>query len=116
MAITPLMPVYPRSDVRPVRGEGAYLFGEIFGVLGQSGAGKSTLLRCVNLLERPTEGTVTVAGQELTALGEAQLRRARQRIGMVHQHFALLSSRTVAGNVAFRLRSWAPAGPNAPGG
>ncbi len=77
--------------------------GEIFGVLGQSGAGKSTLLRCVNLLERPTEGTVTVAGQELTALGEAQLRRARQRIGMVHQHFALLSSRTVAGNVAFPL-------------
>ncbi|MEV8634512.1 ATP-binding cassette domain-containing protein [Streptosporangium sp. NPDC051023] len=77
--------------------------GEIFGVLGQSGAGKSTLLRCVNLLERPTEGTVTVAGQELTALGEAQLRGARQRIGMIHQHFALLSSRTVAGNVAFPL-------------
>ncbi len=77
--------------------------GEIFGVLGQSGAGKSTLLRCVNLLERPTEGTVTVAGQELTALGEARLRKARQRIGMVHQHFALLSSRTVAGNVAFPL-------------
>ncbi|MEV7006926.1 ATP-binding cassette domain-containing protein [Streptosporangium sp. NPDC051022] len=77
--------------------------GEIFGVLGRSGAGKSTLLRCVNLLERPTEGTVTVAGQELTALGEAPLRRARQRIGMIHQHFALLSSRTVAGNVAFPL-------------
>lgn len=77
--------------------------GEIFGVLGQSGAGKSTLLRCVNLLERPTEGTVTVAGRELTALGEAELRGARQRIGMIHQHFALLSSRTVAGNVAFPL-------------
>ncbi|GIH93679.1 methionine ABC transporter ATP-binding protein [Planobispora siamensis] len=77
--------------------------GEIFGVLGQSGAGKSTLLRCVNLLERPTSGTVSVAGQELTALGEAELRRARQRIGMIHQHFALLSSRTVAGNVAFPL-------------
>nr|WP_221473746.1 ATP-binding cassette domain-containing protein [Planomonospora venezuelensis] len=77
--------------------------GEIFGVLGQSGAGKSTLLRCVNLLERPTAGTVSVAGQELTALGEAELRRARQRIGMIHQHFALLSSRTVAGNVAFPL-------------
>ncbi|MFF5205987.1 methionine ABC transporter ATP-binding protein [Streptosporangium sp. NPDC000396] len=77
--------------------------GEIFGVLGQSGAGKSTLLRCVNLLERPTGGTVTVAGQELTALGKAELRKARQRIGMVHQHFALLSSRTVAGNVAFPL-------------
>ncbi len=77
--------------------------GEIFGVLGQSGAGKSTLLRCVNLLERPTSGTVSVAGQELTSLREGDLRRARQRIGMIHQHFALLSSRTVAGNVAFPL-------------
>jgi D-methionine transport system ATP-binding protein len=77
--------------------------GEIFGVLGQSGAGKSTLLRCVNLLERPTAGTVSVAGRELTALREGELRRARQRIGMIHQHFALLSSRTVAGNVAFPL-------------
>ncbi|GAA2855574.1 ATP-binding cassette domain-containing protein [Streptosporangium fragile] len=77
--------------------------GEIFGVLGQSGAGKSTLLRCVNLLERPTAGTVAVAGQDLTALGEKDLRAARRRIGMIHQHFALLSSRTVAGNVAFPL-------------
>ncbi|GAA1710651.1 methionine ABC transporter ATP-binding protein [Nonomuraea bangladeshensis] len=77
--------------------------GEIFGVLGQSGAGKSTLLRCVNLLERPDAGTVTVAGQDLTALREAELNRARRRIGMIHQHFALLSSRTVAGNVAFPL-------------
>ncbi|TDE43000.1 ATP-binding cassette domain-containing protein [Nonomuraea mesophila] len=77
--------------------------GEIHGVLGRSGAGKSTLLRCVNLLERPTAGTVTVAGQDLTALGDRELNRARQRIGMIHQHFALLSSRTVAGNVAFPL-------------
>ncbi|GAA5051913.1 ATP-binding cassette domain-containing protein [Thermocatellispora tengchongensis] len=77
--------------------------GEIFGVLGQSGAGKSTLLRCVNLLERPTSGTVTVDGQDLTVLGDAELRRARRRIGMIHQHFALLSSRTVAANVAFPL-------------
>ncbi|MEV6148754.1 ATP-binding cassette domain-containing protein [Nonomuraea sp. NPDC052129] len=77
--------------------------GEIYGVLGQSGAGKSTLLRCVNLLERPTAGTVTVAGQDLTALRSGELNRARQRIGMIHQHFALLSSRTVAGNVAFPL-------------
>jgi len=77
--------------------------GEIFGVLGQSGAGKSTLLRCINLLEQPTAGTVTVDGQELTALPERELRRARMRIGMIHQHFALLSSRTVAGNVAFPL-------------
>ena len=77
--------------------------GEIYGVLGQSGAGKSTLLRCVNLLERPTEGAVTVAGQRMTSLKGRELNEARRRIGMVHQHFALLSSRTVAGNVAFPL-------------
>lgn len=77
--------------------------GEIYGVVGQSGAGKSTLLRCVNLLERPTEGTVHVDGAELTAMGSSRLRSARRGIGMVHQHFALLSSRTVAGNVAFPL-------------
>ncbi|ASU84675.1 methionine ABC transporter ATP-binding protein [Nocardiopsis gilva YIM 90087] len=77
--------------------------GEIFGVVGQSGAGKSTLLRCVNLLERPTQGTVSVDGEDLTAMRPARLRAARRRIGMVHQHFALLSSRTVAGNVAFPL-------------
>lgn len=58
--------------------------GETYGVLGQSGAGKSTLLRCVNLLERPTSGTVSVAGQELTSLAERDLRKARQRIGMIH--------------------------------
>jgi D-methionine transport system ATP-binding protein len=77
--------------------------GEVFGVLGRSGAGKSTLLRCLNMLERPDKGTVTVDGQEMTALGNAELRLARRRIGMIHQHFALLSSRTVAGNVAFPL-------------
>ncbi|MET8004704.1 methionine ABC transporter ATP-binding protein [Nonomuraea glycinis] len=77
--------------------------GEVYGVVGQSGAGKSTLLRCVNLLERPSAGTVTVAGQDLTALRGKDLNRARQRIGMIHQHFALLSSRTVAGNVSFPL-------------
>lgn len=77
--------------------------GEIFGVVGQSGAGKSTLLRSVNLLERPDAGTVHVAGEELTALRGARLRAARRGIGMIHQHFALLSSRTVAGNVGFPL-------------
>ncbi|WP_067500693.1 methionine ABC transporter ATP-binding protein [Actinoplanes sp. TFC3] len=77
--------------------------GEIFGVLGRSGAGKSTLLRCVNLLERPDAGTVLVDGVELTALSDRKLRAARRRVGMIHQHFALLSSRTVAGNVAFPL-------------
>ncbi|MEU8657770.1 methionine ABC transporter ATP-binding protein [Actinoplanes philippinensis] len=77
--------------------------GEVFGVLGQSGAGKSTLLRCVNMLERPDAGTVSVGGLEMTRLRRGQLRLARHGIGMIHQHFALLSSRTVAGNVAFAL-------------
>ncbi len=77
--------------------------GEIYGVVGQSGAGKSTLLRTVNLLERPDAGTVRVADEELTSLRGAGLRSARRRIGMVHQHFALLASRTVAGNVGFPL-------------
>ncbi|WP_307872872.1 methionine ABC transporter ATP-binding protein [Paractinoplanes ovalisporus] len=77
--------------------------GDVFGVLGRSGAGKSTLLRCVNMLERPDEGSVSVGGVELTALNRRRLRLARHGIGMIHQHFALLSSRTVAGNVAFAL-------------
>ncbi len=77
--------------------------GQIFGVLGQSGAGKSTLIRCVNLLERPTSGTVRVDRQELTALPDDALRQARQRIGMIFQHFNLLSSRTVLDNVALPL-------------
>lgn len=77
--------------------------GEIFGVLGQSGAGKSTLIRCVNLLERPDAGIVRVGDQELTALDTDGLRLARQKIGMIFQHFNLLSSRTVAANIAFPL-------------
>jgi D-methionine transport system ATP-binding protein len=77
--------------------------GDIQGVIGQSGAGKSTLIRCVNLLERPTTGTVSVAGQELTGLGESELRAARHKIGMIFQHFNLLDSRTIAGNVSFPL-------------
>ncbi|MWK37557.1 ATP-binding cassette domain-containing protein [Actinomadura sp. J1-007] len=77
--------------------------GEIFGVLGRSGAGKSTLLRCVNLLERPDSGRVLIDGRDLLALPGSQLRAARQGIGMIHQHFGLLGSRTVAGNVAFPL-------------
>ena len=77
--------------------------GEIFGVVGQSGAGKSTLIRTVNLLERPDSGTVTVDGQELTGIGPDGLRAARQNIGMIFQHFNLLSSRTVRGNVELAL-------------
>ncbi|MYY19406.1 MULTISPECIES: methionine ABC transporter ATP-binding protein [unclassified Streptomyces] len=83
--------------------------GEVYGVIGQSGAGKSSLIRCVNLLERPTSGTVTVDGQDLTALAGRGpragkgLREARSRIGMVFQHFNLLSSRTVQRNVELPL-------------
>jgi D-methionine transport system ATP-binding protein len=78
--------------------------GEIFGIVGRSGAGKSTLLRCVNLLERPDSGSVTVLGEEMTRLDEAALRQARRGIGMVFQHFNLLSARTVADNIAFPLQ------------
>ena len=77
--------------------------GEVFGIIGRSGAGKSTLVRCVNLLERPDQGTVTVAGRDLTALSEPQLRIARRDIGMVFQHFNLLSSRTVEDNITLPL-------------
>jgi D-methionine transport system ATP-binding protein len=83
--------------------------GEVYGVVGTSGAGKSTLIRCVNMLERPTAGTVTVDGVELTALAGRgpragrELRAARRRIGMVFQHFNLLSSRTVQENVELPL-------------
>jgi D-methionine transport system ATP-binding protein len=77
--------------------------GEIFGVVGQSGAGKSTLIRTVNLLERPDAGTITVDGRVITSLADRDLRIARQGIGMVFQHFNLLSSRTVRGNVELAL-------------
>ncbi|GFH36930.1 methionine ABC transporter ATP-binding protein [Streptomyces pacificus] len=83
--------------------------GEVFGVIGRSGAGKSSLIRCVNLLERPTSGSVVVDGTDLTALAGRghragrELRRARSRIGMVFQHFNLLSSRTVQDNVELPL-------------
>lgn len=78
--------------------------GEIFGIIGRSGAGKSTLIRMLNLLERPTEGRVVINDQEITALGDAELRTFRQSVGMVFQHFNLLSSRTVRDNVCFPLR------------
>lgn len=78
--------------------------GEIFGVIGLSGAGKSTLARCINLLERPTKGSVIVDGLDMMALSDAELRKARKSIGMIFQHFNLLSSATVYDNVAFPLR------------
>lgn len=78
--------------------------GEIFGIIGHSGAGKSTLLRCVNLLERPTEGKVSVGGVELTGLPSSGLQKQRRRIGMIFQHFNLLSMATVRDNIAFPLK------------
>ena len=77
--------------------------GQICGVIGASGAGKSTLIRCVNLLERPTTGTVEVDGMELTRMSEGDLIHARRNIGMIFQHFNLLSSRTVFDNIALPL-------------
>ena len=77
--------------------------GEIFGVIGRSGAGKSTLIRLVNLLTAPDAGEVIVDGRDLTRLDAAQLRAARREIGMIFQHFNLMSSRTVFDNVALPL-------------
>lgn len=77
--------------------------GDIFGIIGFSGAGKSTLVRCINLLERPTSGTVEVDGKDLTKLSEKELRESRKKIGMIFQHFNLFPSRTIFGNVAFPL-------------
>lgn len=78
--------------------------GEIFGIIGFSGAGKSTLVRCINLLERPTAGTVTVDSKDMISLSPKELRQARKKIGMIFQHFNLMPSRTVSGNVAYPLR------------
>ncbi|MFP4906512.1 ATP-binding cassette domain-containing protein, partial [Paraburkholderia sp. BR14261] len=77
--------------------------GEVFGIIGRSGAGKSTLVRTINLLTRPTEGDIVVNARTLTSLSSAQLREARREIGMIFQHFNLLSSRTVFDNVALPL-------------
>ena len=76
---------------------------EIFGIIGRSGAGKSTLVRCINLLNRPTSGSVIVDGQDLTKLPDDDLRKVRRSIGMIFQHFNLLSSRTVYDNIALPL-------------
>src|SRR5690554_4659247 len=78
--------------------------GQVFGIIGHSGAGKSTLLRLINRLEEPSSGRIRVNGEDVTALDAAGLRRFRQRVGMIFQHFNLLSSATVADNVALPLR------------
>ena len=77
--------------------------GEVFGIIGLSGAGKSTLVRCINLLERPTAGSVVVDGADMTSLAEVQLRQARRSIGMIFQSFNLLMQRTAEQNICFPL-------------
>lgn len=77
--------------------------GDIYGIIGMSGAGKSTLVRCLNFLERPTEGTVLVEGRDLASLSEKELREARTQIAMIFQHFNLLMQRTVLDNVCFPM-------------
>jgi D-methionine transport system ATP-binding protein len=79
--------------------------GDIFGIVGYSGAGKSSLLRCINLLERPTSGTVSVNGTDLTSLNNRALRIARLKIGMIFQHFYLISQKTVFENIEFSLKA-----------
>ena len=96
---TPSLEVHACKDVTLDIGA-----GEIYGIIGFSGAGKSTLVRCINLLERPTSGQVSVDGIELTALPEKELRAVRKKIGMIFQHFNLLRSRTVYDNIAFPLK------------
>lgn len=77
--------------------------GEIFGIVGPSGAGKSTLVRVINLLQRPSQGQVLIEGQDITKLNRKELRKIRLNIGMIFQHFNLISGSTIAENVAFSL-------------
>ena len=77
--------------------------GDIFGIIGLSGAGKSTLVRCLNLLEKPTEGSIYIDGKNLVELTSKELRKERQDIGMIFQHFNLLMQRNVLDNICFPL-------------
>ena len=94
----------PSGKVHALRGIDLEIAkGEIYGIIGLSGAGKSTLVRCINMLERPTAGSVIVDGQDMMKLSEDELRGARKNIGMIFQHFNLLTTKTVYDNVAFPL-------------
>jgi D-methionine transport system ATP-binding protein len=95
----------PRGTLAAVRDVSLHVDrGEVFGIVGESGAGKSTLVRTINLLERPTRGSVTIDGTDVTAFEGDALRAVRRGIGMVFQHFNLLHARTVFDNVALALR------------
>ena len=78
--------------------------GEVFGIVGHSGAGKSTLVRLINLLERPTGGSIKIDGEDVTHYNASQLRAFRRNVGMIFQHFNLLSSKTVNDNIAFPMK------------
>jgi D-methionine transport system ATP-binding protein len=78
--------------------------GEILGIIGRSGAGKSTLIRCLNGLETPDQGRIEIGGQDIVSLNEGALRAVRGRIGMIFQHFNLISQKTVADNIALPLK------------
>lgn len=77
--------------------------GDIYGIIGMSGAGKSTLVRCINMLERPTEGSVLIDGCDLSTLSEAELRKIRRNVTMIFQSFNLLAQRTCLKNICFPL-------------
>ncbi|MBR5301273.1 MAG: ATP-binding cassette domain-containing protein [Clostridia bacterium] len=77
--------------------------GDIYGIIGMSGAGKSTLVRCINFLEKPTGGQVVIDGKDLAALAPKDLRKLRQEVSMIFQHFNLLQQRDVRGNIAFAM-------------
>lgn len=77
--------------------------GDIYGIIGMSGAGKSTLVRCLNFLERPTDGTVYVEGRDLSAMSEKELLKMRRSVAMIFQHFNLLMQRTVLDNICFPM-------------
>ncbi len=106
ITVTDLTKVYGKGSTAVAAVQDVSLYvpdGGIFGILGRSGAGKTTLMRCLTALERPTSGSVEVAGAELTMLNGAQLRAVRHRMGMIFQHFNLLNSRTAAANIGFPL-------------
>jgi len=78
--------------------------GDVFGIIGESGAGKSTLVRCINLLERPTNGQIIIDGQDITNFTGKQLNETRHNIGMIFQHFSLFQQQTVLKNVMYPMR------------
>ena len=85
--------------------------GDIFGIVGMSGAGKSTLVRCLNLLERPSEGQVVIDGEDLCAMSQKELTLRRRSISMIFQHFNLLMQRTCLDNICFPMEIAGKKGP-----